>query len=80
MIWNDSEVDAQTLFSIGGMARLTSRTSFVFDSFITEGFALIIPTLRVHRKNQGAFQFGFGQLVIDGESVPIPFYSRLWTL
>jgi len=80
MIWNDDGGSGQNLFSVGGMARITSRTSFVFDSFLTEDFALIIPTLRVHRKNQGAFQFGFGQVVIDDEFVPIPFVSRLWTL
>ena len=80
MIWNDNGVSAENLYSVGGMARITSRTSFVFDSFITEDLALLIPTLRIHRKSEGAFQFGFGQLVVEGESIPVPFFSRLWTL
>lgn len=80
MIWNNDGVSAENLFSVGGMARITSKTSFVFDSFITEDLALLIPTLRIHRKSEGAFQFGFGQLVVEGESVPVPFFSRLWTL
>jgi hypothetical protein len=80
MIWGEDGSSGQNLLSVGGMARISSRTSFVFDSFITEDFAFIIPTLRVHRKSVGAFQFGFGQLVIDGDFVPIPFFSQLWTL
>jgi hypothetical protein len=80
MIWDEDGSKGQNLLSVGGMARISSRTSFVFDSFISEDFAFIIPTLRVHRKSVGAFQFGFGQLVIDDDFVPIPFFSQLWTL
>ena len=62
------------------MARLTPKTSFVFDSFITQEVSFLIPTLRIHRRNDGAFQFGFGTIIDDSEPVPFPFFSRLWSL
>lgn len=80
IFWDEGIATGTNLFSVAGMARLTPKTSFVFDSFITEEVSFVIPTLRFHRRNEGAFQFGFGRIISDGESVPFPFVSRLWSL
>ena len=80
IFWDEGIATGTNLFSVAGMARLTPKTSFVFDSFITEEVSFVIPTLRFHRRKEGAFQFGFGRIISDGESVPFPFVSRLWSL
>lgn len=80
IIWDEGEPTGTNLFSVAGMARLTPKTSFVFDSFITTEFSLLIPTLRIHRRNEAAFQFGFGEFIYDEESAPFPFFSWLWSL
>jgi hypothetical protein len=80
IFWYEGEASGTPLYSVAGMARLTPKTSFVFDSFITQEVSFLIPTLRIHRRNDGAFQFGFGTIINDGgDPVPFPFFSRLWS-
>lgn len=80
IFWDEGEASGTPLYSVAGMARLTPKTSFIFDSFITQEVSFLIPTLRIHRRNDGAFQYGFGAIIDDGgEPVPFPFFSRLWS-
>ncbi|MCB0401180.1 MAG: hypothetical protein KDD41_03795 [Flavobacteriales bacterium] len=76
-----------TLFSIGAIAKLGKNTSFVFDSFFyvednagsSNGvYGILIPGVRVHGKNDGAFQFGFSGLYGEGQFVPVPVPMLGW--
>lgn len=79
----DVEKSNQTaMFSIGAIATLNDRVSFVFDSFFFKsknqfldnglnGF--VTPGIRfASRRTESAFQFGFMNLVANGEVLPIP--------
>jgi hypothetical protein len=76
--------DASTsapLFSIAGLARLSDKVSFVGDSFIyakDEVVAIVVPGLRFDRKNGGAFQFGFGGAILNGDIIPVPIPILSW--
>ena len=70
------------LYSIAGMAKLSNKLSFVFDSFITKEFGFFTPNLRFHFTETNAFQFGFAFLQAYGEfkQIPVPicqWYRRL---
>lgn len=67
-----------TLFSIAGMAKLTNKLSFVFDSFITKEFGFFTPNLRYHFTETNAFQFGFAFLQAYGEFIQIPVPICQW--
>jgi hypothetical protein len=76
----DSNTSAP-LFSIAGLARLSNKVSFVGDSFIyakDEFVAVVVPGLRFDRKNGGAFQFGFGGVIFNGEIIPAPIPIVSW--
>lgn len=69
------------LYSIGGLARLSDRVSFVGDSFIFAQeniVAIVIPGLRFDRKKGGAFQFGLAGLVINNDVAPFPIPFLSW--
>lgn len=72
------------LFSIGAMVKASKKVSFVFDSFIVpkgnnfDGFAILIPGVRVQTGKDKAFQFGLGGAVSNGQAVPIPFPMMQW--
>lgn len=66
------------LFSIAGMAKLSNKLSFVFDSFITKEFGFFTPNLRYHFTETNAFQFGFAFLQAEGEFQQIPFPICQW--
>lgn len=77
---SDSNTSAP-LYSIAGLARLSNKVSFVGDSFIyakDEVVAVVVPGLRFDRKNGGAFQFGFGGVIFNGEIVPVPIPIISW--
>jgi hypothetical protein len=77
---SDSNTSAP-LFSIAGLARLSNKVSFVGDSFIyakEDVVAVVVPGLRFDRKNGGAFQFGFGGVIFNGEIVPAPIPIVSW--
>ena len=70
------------LFSIAGMAKLSNKLSFVFDSFITKEFGFFTPNLRYHFTETNAFQFGFAFVQTGGvfRQIPTPicqWYRRL---
>lgn len=69
------------LYSIGGYARLGERVSFVGDSFIyakQDVVAIIVPGLRFDNTKGGAFQFGLGGLMINGDIIPFPVPFLSW--
>jgi hypothetical protein len=69
------------LYSIGGYARLGERISFVGDSFIyakEDVVAIIVPGLRFDNSKGGAFQFGLGGLVVNGDVIPFPVPFISW--
>ncbi len=71
------------LISVGAYARLGERVSFVGDSFIyaKDGVvAVLVPGLRFDRNKGGAFQFGLGGLIVDGEVVPFPVPMLSWLI
>ena len=77
---SDSNTSAP-LYSIAGLARLSNKVSFVGDSFIyakDEVVAVVVPGLRFDRKNGGAFQFGFGGVIFNGEIFPAPIPIISW--
>lgn len=65
------------LASVACLIKINQNLSFVGDSFIIlkkgSSGALIIPGIRYSKANDKAFQFGFGGIVAEGGSVPIPF-------
>ena len=65
------------LLSIGCLFKITSKISFVGDSFFylkEGGFAVIVPGIRVSKNATRAFQIGFAAYSTDGKmsSIPIP--------
>ena len=75
------------MFGLAGMARISKRSSFIFDSFILptpaiNGITVIAqPGLRIQSKDRyGARAFGFNLNIIyaDGIFVPIPVPSFTW--
>ena len=76
--WKGLESQGTALYSIAGMAKLSNKLSFVFDSFITKEFAFFTPNLRYHFTETNAFQFGFAFLQAEGEFQQIPFPICQW--
>ena len=67
--------ESAALYSVAGMVRISDRVSFVGDSFIyaRDGVvAVLVPGLRFQKKSGGAFQFGLGGLVVEGDVIPVP--------
>jgi hypothetical protein len=71
--------------SFGGVAELTPKLAFVFDSFflmnqaggpLSAGF--IIPGLRWNQNENKAFQIGFAGIINDGRAAPIPLPMLQW--
>lgn len=80
-IGNEGTTASAPLYSVGGLARLSDRVSFVGDSFIyaqENTVAVVIPGLRFDRKKGGAFQFGLAGLVINNDVVPFPVPFLSW--
>ncbi|MEX0982043.1 MAG: hypothetical protein WD577_05885 [Bacteroidales bacterium] len=76
----DASISAP-LYSIAGLARLSNKVSFVGDSFIyakDDAVAIVVPGLRFDRKKGGAFQFGFGGVIFNGEVIPAPIPIVSW--
>ncbi len=76
--WKGLESQGTALYSIAGMAKLSNKLSFVFDSFITKEFAFFTPNLRYHFTETNAFQFGFAFVQALGEFRQIPFPICQW--
>ena len=76
--WKGLESQGTALYSIAGMAKLSNKLSFVFDSFITMEFAFFTPNLRYHFTETNAFQFGFAFVQALGEFRQIPFPICQW--
>jgi len=76
-VWDSFESDGTALYSIAGMAKLSNKLSFVFDSFITKQFGFFTPNLRYHFTETNAFQFGFAFVQADGEfqQIPLPMFQ-----
>jgi hypothetical protein len=71
--------------SFGAAAELTSKLSFVFDSFflmnqeggpLSAGF--IIPGLRWNQSESKAFQIGFAGIISNGRTAPVPLPMLQW--
>jgi hypothetical protein len=89
-IFSDGQSSSRFLCSVAGMAKITPKLSFIFDSFILPGsstsgendgfssFALIIPGLRWYTRDDGAFQFGFTGIMEGGEAVPVAIPMIQW--
>lgn len=82
-IGNEGTSGSAPLYSIGGLARLSDRVSFVGDSFIyaqeSNVAAILVPGLRFDRKTGGgAFQFGLAGLVVTGDMIPFPIPFLSW--
>ncbi len=77
-VWTGFESQGTALYSIAGMAKLSNKLSFVFDSFITKEFGFFTPNLRYHFTETNAFQFGFAFLQAEGEFQQIPFPICQW--
>ena len=76
-VWKGFESNGTALYSIAGMAKLSNKLSFVFDSFITKEFAFFTPNLRYHFTETNAFQFGIAFLQAEGEfrRIPLPMFQ-----
>lgn len=76
-VWTGFESNGTALYSIAGMAKLSNKLSFVFDSFITNEFGFFTPNLRYHFTETNAFQFGFAFLLSYGEfeQIPLPMFQ-----
>lgn len=80
-IGNEGSTVSAPLYSIGGLARLSDRVSFVGDSFIFAEenlVAVVVPGLRFDRKKGGAFQFGLAGLVVNNQVIPFPIPFVSW--
>ena len=84
--FGDGESGGRALFAVAGLAKINTKFSFVFDSFIIPpksgepwGSAyLFIPGLRIETKEDRAFQFGFAGATFEGETAPIPIPMIQW--
>ena len=76
-VWKGFESNGTALYSIAGMAKLSNKLSFVFDSFITKQFGFFTPNLRYHFTETNAFQFGIAFLQAEGEfrRIPLPMFQ-----
>ena len=76
-VWKGFESNGTALYSIAGMAKLSNKLSFVFDSFITKEFGFFTPNLRYHFTETNAFQFGIAFLQAEGEfrRIPLPMFQ-----
>ena len=83
-IFNDGDVEGRGMTSIAGMIKVSTKISLIFDSFIllpsdkSSGFALLIPGLRWHKSEGKAFQFGFTQIIAEGQLFPVPIPTVQW--
>lgn len=85
-VFTENENQGRSLFSISGMTKLSPKISVVFDSFIApanntstdNGFAILIPGLRLHFNKNKAFQFGFAGISANGELTPALFPMVQW--
>ena len=81
-IWDSGNVEGSPMFSIAGMAKISNKLSFVFDSFIAlpdeNSGAILVPGLRWHQGEGKAFQFGFAGIIGNGTAVPIPLPTLQW--
>jgi len=77
-IWGYGANGGRVLCSVAGMAQISKKASFVFDSFILPGnadhsyTAIYIPGLRFQTASNKAFQFGFAGVASNGGFTPIP--------
>ena len=77
-VWGYGTSAGRFLCSVAGMAKLTNKATFVFDSFIMPGngdghsFSLIMPGIRLQTQYNKAFQFGFAGISTGGSYAPIP--------
>lgn len=73
---NDEDSYSAALVGFGGLAKMNSKLSFVFDSMLimdeNDPVMLIMPSLRWHSKNNSAFQITFGGVWVDGDTAPFP--------
>jgi hypothetical protein len=80
----ENESEGRTLLSISGMAKISSKISLVFDSFIVpandadDGFAILIPGIRAQFSRNKAFQLGFAGISANGELAPVPIPMVQW--
>jgi hypothetical protein len=75
------ETGSAPLLSMACQFRISDKVSFVGDSFIylkDNGFAIIVPGIRVSKKPDRAFQIGFSAISADGELVPMPIPMVSW--
>lgn len=73
------------LTSLGAHVELTSKLSFVFDSFFVVnqqggplGAGFIIPGLRWNQSESKAFQIGFAGIINNGQAAPVPIPMLQW--
>lgn len=79
---------SQPLFSIGALARLSNKVTFVFDSFIVPPagedvlnigtVAIFVPGLRFSGNPGKSFQFGFAGVSAGDQLIPFPFPVVSW--
>ncbi len=85
---DNSEGSGTALYSIGGLAKISKKASFVFDSIFVINqnsgssngvYGLLIPGIRVQGKMDAAFQFGFAGFIAGDEGlVPAPIPMLGW--
>jgi hypothetical protein len=89
-----ARTEGEALISLAGMRRLNNSFSFVFDSFIIPGLsdetpttAILIPGIRIQRKEGFAFQFGLSGIYTkmgeDGYGFipfPLPMVQLYWKI
>ncbi len=81
----DGDLTGRPMASVAGMAKISAKLSFVFDSFVllpsietnANGYyqpvvAILVPGLRWHQSEGKCVQFGFGGGIVDGELFPLP--------
>jgi hypothetical protein len=81
-IWYEGYNGGRTLFSVAGMAKVSKKASFVFDSFILPGntsdhnyVSLYMPGIRIQTAQNKAFQFGFAGIATVDNFSPIPMFQ-----
>ncbi len=83
-VWADGDRAGRAIFSVAGIAKITKKSSLVFDSFILSGtgdesgFAILLPGIRIHNSEQSAFQFGFAAFSYEGSFAPLPVPMVQW--
>lgn len=82
-VYGGGESGGAALLSLAGVAYMSRKVSFVFDSWIIpyvadESLALLMPGLRFQTREKSAFQFALSGVITSEGTIPVPIPFIQW--